>query len=71
MSNPWFKVGMEELPEFEAAYSMDAQVMEQVTLMLHCHRFTQPSIQRFLQLLCSSPCAFAGVALICLSRRLG
>jgi hypothetical protein len=29
-SNPWFKVGMEELPDFEPAYSMDARVMEQV-----------------------------------------
>ncbi len=32
VSNPWFKVGMEELPEFEAAYTMDAQVMEQVAI---------------------------------------
>jgi hypothetical protein len=30
MSNPWFKLGMEALPDFEAAYTMDARVMEQV-----------------------------------------
>jgi hypothetical protein len=29
-SNPWFFVGMEEQPDFEAAYTMDARVMEQV-----------------------------------------
>ena len=36
VSNPWFKVGMEELPDFEAAYSMDAHAMEQVIHQLHC-----------------------------------
>ena len=66
-SNPWFQVGMEEQPDFEAAYTMDAQVMEQVDAP---HRRTL--IAGVLQLPVSHCRARAsGVALLRLSHRNG
>jgi hypothetical protein len=52
-SDPWFKVGMEELPDFEAAFTVDARVTEQVhrpfppslpSMSFHRHLFTISSL---------------------------
>jgi hypothetical protein len=66
-SNPWFKVGMEELPDFEPAYSMDARLMEQVersqrhirVIITQCYQVAHGHV------------LFAGVALFCFINRTG